>query len=149
MITNVDAVTVFNGRTDKATRRKIYIPTVIRGVSYVEGKGSKVADNGVWSDDVQYKIRVPLIAVVQDNREYMRDLNYAKLDNEEAAKHWTIQKGDLVVRGGYVGDNSLLYEDELTAYAKEQGLDLIHVTEYADNTDGGTLYSRHWRIGGK
>jgi hypothetical protein len=149
MITNVDAVTVFNGRTDKQTRRKAYIPTVIRGVSYVEGKGSKVADNGVWSDDVQYKIRVPLIAVVQDKREYMRDLNYAKLDNEEAAKYWTIQKGDLVVRGEYAGDSSLLYEDELTAYAKEQGLDLIHVTEYADDTDGGSLYSRHWRIGGK
>lgn len=149
MITNVDAVTVFNGRTDKATRRKIYIPTVIRGVSYVEGKGSKVADNGVWSEDVQYKIRVPLIAVVQDNRGYMRDLNYAKLDDEEAAKHWTIQKGDLVVRGEYAGDSPLLYEDELTAYAKENGLDLIHVTEYADDTDGGSLYSRHWRIGGK
>lgn len=149
MITNVDAVTVFNGRADKQTRRKAYIPTVIRGVSYVEGKGSKVADNGVWSDDVQYKIRVPLIAVVQDKREYMRDLNYAKLDNEKAAKYWTIQKGDLVVRGEYAGDSPLLYEDELTAYAKEQGLDLIHVTEYADNTDGGTLYSRHWRIGGK
>ena len=137
MITNVDAVTVFNGRTDKATRRKIYIPTVIRGVSYVEGKGSKVADNGVWSDDVQYKIRVPLIAVVQDNREYMRDLNYAKLDNEEAAKYWTIQKGDLVVRGEYAGDSPLLGEDEISAYAKEQGLDLIHVTEYADDTSGG------------
>ena len=149
MITNVDAVTVFNGRTDKATRRKIYIPTVIRGVSYVEGKGSKVADNGVWSDDVQYKIRVPLIAVVQDNREYMRDLNYAKLDNEEAAKYWTIQKGDLVVRGEYAGDSPLLGEDEISAYAKEQGLDLIHVTEYADSTSGGSLYTRHWRIGGK
>ena len=149
MITNVDAVTVFNGRTDKATRRKTYIPTVIRGVSYVEGKGSKVADNGVWSDDVQYKIRVPLIAVVQDNREYMRDLNYAKLDNEEAAKYWTIQKGDLVVRGEYAGDSPLLGEDEISAYAKEQGLDLIHVTEYADDTSGGSLYTRHWRIGGK
>ena len=149
MITNVDTMTVFNGRTDKATRRKIYIPTVIRGVSYVEGKGSKVADNGVWSDDVQYKIRVPLIAVVQDNREYMRDLNYAKLDNEEAAKYWTIQKGDLVVRGEYAGDSPLLGEDEISAYAKEQGLDLIHVTEYADDTSGGSLYTRHWRIGGK
>lgn len=149
MITNVDAVTVFNGRTDKATRRKIYIPTVIRGVSYVEGKGSKVADNGVWSDDVQYKIRVPLIAVVQDNREYMRDLNYAKLDNEEAAKYWTIQKGDLVVRGEYAGDSPLLGEDEISAYAKEQGLDLIRVTEYADDTSRGSLYTRHWRIGGK
>ena len=149
MITNVDAVIVFNGRTDKATRRKIYIPTVIRGVSYVEGKGSRVADNGVWSDDVQYKIRVPLIAVIQDNREYMRDLNYAKLDNEEAAKYWTIQKGDLVVRGEYAGDSPLLGEDEISAYAKEQGLDLIHVTEYADDTSGGSLYTRHWRIGGK
>lgn len=149
MITNVDAVTVFNGRTDKAERRKIYIPTVIRGVSYVEGKGSKVADNGVWSDDVQYKIRVPLIAVVQDNREYMRDLNYAKLNNEEAAKYWTIQKGDLVVRGEYAGDSPLLYEDEISTYTKEQGLDLIHVTEYADDTSGGSLYTRHWRIGGK
>lgn len=149
MITNVDAVTVFNGRTNKATRRKIYIPTVIKGVSYVEGKGSKVADNGVWSDDVQYKIRVPLIAVVQDNREYMRDLNYAKLDNEEAAKYWTIQKGDLVVRGEYAGDSPLLGEDEISAYAKEQGLDLIRVTEYADDTSGGSLYTRHWRIGGK
>lgn len=149
MITNVEAVTVFNGRLDRKTKRKIFIPTVIRGVSYVEAKGAAVTNNGVWSDIVQYKIRVPLIAVVQDNREYMRDLNYAKLDNEEAAKYWTIQKGDLVVRGEYAGDGSLLYEDELTTYAKEHGLDLIHVTEYADDTDGGSLYMKHWRIGGK
>lgn len=148
MITNLDAVTVFNGRTDKAARRKIYIPTGIRGVSYVEGKGSKVADNGVWSDDVQYKIRVPPIAVVQDNREYMRDLNYAKLDNEEAVKYWTIQKGDLIVFGEYAGD-FLLYEDGINAFAKEHGLELIRITEYADNTSGGSPYLRHWRIGGK
>ena len=149
MITNVAAVTVFNGRLDKGTRRKICIPTVIRGVSYVEGKGSTVANNGVWSDDVQYKIRVPLTAVVQDNREYMRDLNYAKLDDKEAAKYWTVQKGDFVIRGEYAGGGPVLYEDELTTYVKEQGLDLIRITEYADNTSGGSLYTRHWRIGGK
>lgn len=149
MITNVDAVTIFNGRTEKDTHRKIFIPTVINGVSYVEGKGSKVADNGVWSDDVQYKIRVPLIAVVQNGREYVRDLNYAALDNESAAKYWTIQKGDLVVKSEYAGESSLLHEDDIITYAKEQGLDLIHVTEYADDTDGGSMYTRHWRIGGK
>lgn len=149
MITNVAAVTVFNGRLDKGTRRKICIPTVIRGVSYVEGKGSTVADNGVWSDDVQYKIRVPLSAEIQDNREYMQDLGYANLDNEETEKYWTIQKGDLVIRGEYTGGNPLLYEDELAAYAREQGLDLIRITEYADNTFGGSAYTRHWRIGGK
>ncbi|MEZ3506303.1 MAG: hypothetical protein K1W10_05055 [Lachnospiraceae bacterium] len=149
MTTNVDAVTIFNGRTDKTTRRKIYIPTVIKDVSYVEGKGSKVADNGVWSDDVQYKIRVPLISVIQDNRVFLSDLRYAKLDDGKAAGHWTIQKGDLVVRSEYTGEKSALYEDEVAVYAREQGVDLIHVTEYADNTSGGSLYTRHWRIGGK
>lgn len=149
MITNLDAVTIFNGRTDKESRRKIFIPTVIRNVSYVEGKGSTVADNGVWSDDVQYKIRVPMMAEIQADRVYMPDLRYARLDNEEAAKHWTIQKGDMVIRGEYASEKSLLYEDELTGYAKEQGTELIRITEYADNTSGGSLYSKHWRIGGK
>lgn len=149
MITNVDAVTVFNSRTDKAARRKIYIPTVIRGVSYVEGKGSRVADNGVWSDDVQYKIRVPLIAGIQDDRIYIPDLGYSGLDDEEATKHWTIQKGDLIVHEEYANEKPLLYEDEVIAYAKKHGLDLIRVTEYADDTSGGSLYLRHWRIGGK
>jgi len=140
MITNVNAVTVFNARLDRGTRRKIFIPTVIRGVSYVEGKGSKVADNGVWSDDVQYKIRVP---------KYIRDLSYAKLDDEEAVKYWTIQKGDLMVPEEYAGGRPLLYEDEITVWAAERGLDLISITEYADDTAGGSLYTRHWRIGGK
>ncbi len=149
MITNVDAVTIFNGRTDREARRKIHIPTVIRGVSCVEGKGSKVADNGVWSDDVQYKIRVPLLAIVQDGRTYRPDLNYAGLEDGEAVKHWTIQKGDLIIRGEYTGEKPLLYEDELSAWAGEQGYDLIRITEYADNTLGGSLYTRHWRIGGK
>lgn len=149
MITNVDAVTVFNGRTDKETKRKIYIPTVIRGVSYVEAKGATVTNNGVWSDNVQYKIRVPLTAEVQDDRAYLPCQDYGKLNNEEAAGYWTISKEDLIVRGEYAGEKMLLFEDELTAYAKEQGLDLIHVTEYADDTMGGSFYTKHWRIGGK
>lgn len=149
MITNVDAVTVFNGRTDSAARRKKYIPTVIYDISYAEAKGSTVANNGVWSDDVQYKIRVPFIANIQDDREYMPDMDYEKLDDVEAVKQWTIGKGDFMIRGEYAGESSMLYEDEIIKYAKENGLDLIRITEYADNTFGGSIYMRHWRIGGK
>ena len=149
MVTNVAAVTVFNGRADKATRRKVYIPTVIRGVSYVEAKGATVTNNGVWSDNVQHKIRIPVTADIQEHRIFTPDLSYAKLDNDEAVKYWTIQKGDMVARGEYAGENTLLYEDELNAYAKEQGLDLFYITEYADDTDGGSRYTKHWRIGGK
>lgn len=149
MITNVTTVTVFNGRLDRETRRKIFIPTVIRGVSYVEAKGASVTNNGVWSSNVQYKIRIPLNADVQNNRIYMPDLCYAILDTDEALKHWTIRKEDVAIKGEYVGERPMLYEDELMAYAKEQGFELIKITEYADNTSGGSLYTRHWRIGGK
>lgn len=149
MITNVTAVTVFNGRLDRETRRKIFIPTVIRGVSYVEAKGASVTNNGVWSSNVQYKIRIPLNADVQGNRLYMPDLCYAALDTDEALKHWTIRKEDAAIKGEYVGEKPMLYEDELMAYAKEQGFELIRITEYADNTSGGSLYTMHWRIGGK
>lgn len=149
MVTNAEAITVFNGRTDKGARRKIFIPTIIRNVSYTEAKGATVANNGVWSDSVQYKVRVPLDAVVQDGREYMPCLNYAKLDDKEAAQYWTIRKEDMMTLGAYDGGETMLYEDELAAYAKEQGLDLVKITEYADDTHGGSLYMRHWRIGGK
>lgn len=149
MVTNVEAVTVFNGRTDKAGRRKIYIPTVIYGISYAEAKGSAVADNGVWSADVQYKIRIPLAAQVQDNRAYLPEQRYVKLETVEALGHWTISKGDFIIRGEYAGEKKQLYEDELQAYAREGCAEQIRITEYADNTSGGSLYMRHWRIGGK
>lgn len=149
MITNVDAVTVFNGRTDRAERRKVYSPTVIHGVSCVEAKGSSVADNGVWSADVQYKMRIPVSAVVQANRAYLPEQRYAGLEAEDARGYWTISRGDLIIKGEYAGEKMLLYEDELQAYAHEACAELIRVTEYADNTTGGSMYLRHWRIGGK
>ena len=146
MITNA-AITIFNGRTDKEERRMKYFPTVIRGVSYQEAKGATVASNGVWGDNVNYKIRIPFMgSEIQDRRLYVPCLEYAQLGDEEAPAHWTIKKGDLIVLGEYPGDP--VYEDALTAHARENSLDLIHVTEYADNTMGGSLYVRHYRIGG-
>ena len=149
MITNVEAVTVFNGRTDKAERRKMYTPTIIYGVCYAEAKGSSVTDNGVWSADVQYKIRSPITSPVQDNRAYLPEQRYAKLEKEEALGHWTISKGDFIICGEYSGDKLLLYEEELQAYVRENCAEQIRITEYADNTAGGSMYMRHWRIGGR
>lgn len=149
MFTNLKTITVFNGRTDSKTRRKKYIPTVICGVSYAEAKGSTVTNNRVWSNDVQYKIRVPITAEIQPGRAFIADITYAGLDDDEALKHWTVCRGDLIICGEYTDKGSPVYEDGLIKYAKENGLDLIHVTEYADNTCGGSRYMQHWRIGGK
>lgn len=130
------------------TRRKKYIPTVIRGVSCVVAKGATVTNNGVWSSDVQYKIRIPVDADIQDGRTYMQAAGYAGLDDQEAGSRWTIARGDMVAMGEYSGD-SPLYEDRLQAFAGKTGMELVRITEYADNTSGGHPCTRHWRIGGK
>ena len=149
MITNVDTLTIFNHRMNKTERRNGFIPTVIRGVSYVEAKGAIVASDGVWGDNVNYKIRIPLIAAIQDGRTYLPELEYAKLTDEEAIQHWTISKTDLIIRGEYDGESSNLFEDTLNTWAKENAHDLIRITEDADDTHGGSLYMRHFRIGGQ
>lgn len=149
MVTNVKAVTVFNGRLEKASRRKVFIPTVIRNVFYAEAKGATVTNNGVWSEDVQYKIRIPFFSEIQGERSYVPDLHYAVMDDEEAVKHWTICKGDMIIRDEHAWEVGVLFEDEILRYAAENGLSLIRVKEHADNTDGGSLYTKHWRIGAK
>lgn len=149
MLTNIKAVTVFNSRLEVKSRRKVFIPTVIHDVSYTEAKGSTVADNGVWSSDVQYKIRIPFLSEVQDRRSYISEMQYAGMDDETAKKYWSIGKGDIILRGEYAGEEQMLFEDEIIRYAKEHGLSLIRITEYADDTDGGSLYTKHWRVGGK
>ena len=90
MITNT-SITIFNGRMDKEERRMKYFPTVIRGVSYQEAKGATIASNGVWGENVNYKIRIPLVGSdIQAKRLYMPCLEYAKLEDCEAPVYWTI-----------------------------------------------------------
>jgi hypothetical protein len=151
VVTNVDAVTVFNGRTDSVTRRKKYIPTVIRGVSCVESKGSTVTNSGVWSADVQYRLRIPADAGIQHGRIYVQEARYAGLDDGEAGSCWTAARGDMVALGDCTGSGSpqMLYEDEIQKLVQGHGFSLFRITEYADNTSGGHPCTRHWRIGGK
>lgn len=148
MFTNAN-ITIFNKRLDKESRRHKFIPTVIRGVSYVEAKGATIASNGVWDDNINYKIRIPIMAKVQNERVYVPELEYSRLDEEEAAKHWTISKADLIIKGEFPGDGSAVFEDSIKGLVKGHALDLIHVAEYADDTAGGSLYMKHYRIGGK
>lgn len=124
------------------------MPTLIHHVSYVEAKGSNV-NNGVWSNTMQYKLRIPIMAVVQDNRIYLPQSHYINLTDEEIQNYWTIQLGDLIIKTQNQIKKSPTYEDELITFIKHQGLTIIKITDFADNTSGNNLYTKHWRIGGK
>lgn len=140
-------ITVFNGRTDKANRREVFAPTRIFMASYMEARGSSHS-KGVSGEAIQFKLRIPLDAPVQDDRTFVNEATYKALSDEEAANHWTLRKGDYILVAHSDRVPETITQPELDALARELRADLIRITEYADNTVRGTDAVKHWRIGG-
>ena len=89
------AITLFNKRLS-ADRREVYFPTCITGASFFESKSSSHSTDGAHSESLTYKLRIPIDAKVQDDKTYLSEMAFKALTAEEAADHWTIQKGDIV-----------------------------------------------------
>lgn len=163
MTTNADIV-IFNLRIDSTERREVFIPTNISEVSYYSVISTdKSGSRGEIGRDESpnFKIRIPIDAVVEDQRTYVPEELYKTLSDEEAREHWTIQKGCYILLGTlYKADEwkwsefnlrsgAILKEQitEMSALQEYRG-NFIIVSEYADNTIRGSDKVKHWRIGG-
>lgn len=139
------AIILFNKRIGD-DRREVFLPTCISGASYFEARGSS-SSKGVHTESLSYKLRIPVNATVQDGRTYVSEQVYKGLSAEEAAAHWTIQKGDVLLACG-IELTEAVNEVQLKELAAANNADVITVSEYADNTVRGSDPVRHWRIGG-
>lgn len=137
-------ITLFNARYDANTRTEVFIPTRIKGVSYYESEGVS-ANEGVWTNQSIYKLRVPLIGS-EIGKEYLPERKYRKVENAE--RYWTIRKGDFILLALLDNEKENYTGKEIAKISEELGLKLITVTEYADNTVRGSDIVKHWRIGG-
>lgn len=136
-------ITLFNKRVSKATRREAYIPTLIQGVSFIETKSVGGTDDR--ADNDACTIRIPKNAVIQSNRTYLEEHLYKQLSDSDAMKYWTIQRNTYIVRGNH--SSELLIEPSKIEELKRDGK-VITVRTYVDNTERGSDYIKHWRIGG-
>lgn len=136
-------ITLFNKRVSKATRREAYIPTLIQGVSFIEAKSAGGTDDRADNDSCT--IRIPKNAVIQSGRTYLEEHLYKQLSDSDAMKYWTIQRNAYIVRGNY--SSELLIEPSKIEELKRDGK-VITVRTYVDNTERGSDYIKHWRIGG-
>lgn len=159
MTTNQD-ITIFNLRVDKKTRREVLVPTNISGVSYYDVRSS-TGNAGEKKENITYKIRIPIDARVENERSYISEHQYSSLDDAEALKYWTIQKGALILLGTFFVSDKWIFDEfnfrsgviladkiEDIQGVAEQSRDYITVVEYADNTKRGSVAVKHWRIGG-
>lgn len=134
MITNTD-ITIYNAhlRPDKLI---VYLETQIKGVNWYTKQEVQV-DNGLKSAD-NYKIRIPANADTQGKR-YIDTERFKSLSTEEAKKYWTIDNGDLFVKGLH---GPVQKETEI----RNKGL-YGKVVSWSDNRRG-SLCMQHFRIGG-
>lgn len=135
MLTNAD-ITIYNTKTDKTTRMPTYHRTRICGVHWFTDQKTQVDDKGLHSADV-YKIRIPTSAQTGGKR-YVSPSEYQEMEDVTGA--WTIQNGDIFVRGLIDLDISKASE-VLSKYPDCSG----RVISWSDNRRGVTP---HFRIGG-
>ncbi len=149
-------IILLNKKLDKETRRDVYIPTRISGVSVYDKRQSS-KDGGFHEETEDFKIRIPISADVQQDKQYIPEAHYDTLTVEKAVDYWTLHNEDLIIiiEAGLDSELAVFETDVITseqaeALAKKIGFqkEIIRIVDYSDNTHRGSNRVKHWRIGG-
>lgn len=140
MITNAD-ITIFNKRYVREERTEKFVATQIKGVSFYSRKGTSSGNQDRNAKDT-YTIRIPDTADTS-GKAYAEQMEYSGMDDEKFPGYWTVQRGDIIVRG--LSELEEATETEL----KQSYSDVITVTNFTDNRSRCSDCMMHWRIGGE
>ena len=89
-----DTITVFNRRIDEETGYDVYIPVVIRNVSWYSTIATSIDTNGLHAAD-QFIIRIPVDADF-GGRSYLDPITYKNA--ADVSGLFTLSQGDVVVK---------------------------------------------------
>lgn len=140
MITNAD-ITIFNKRYVREERTEKFVATQIKGVSFHFRKGTSSGNQDRNARDT-YTIRIPDTADTS-GKAYAEQMEYSGMDDDTFPGYWTIQRGDIIIRG--LSGCDTVTETEL----KQNYPDVITVDNFSDNRSRCSECMRHWRIGGE
>lgn len=119
-------------------RKDAFLITVLGPVNWYAHQKQTVGEAGMRSADAVC-VRVPRDA---PKKSYLPEVDWRALPAEKRAAFWTIQAGDLIVRG------EVTDPVQSTAQIKDAyGPDAAVITGYADNRRGSAVM-QHWRIDG-
>lgn len=138
MLTNAD-ITIYN-LAHKGTRNEKWVRTQIQGVEWYGGQAVSIGDKGLNTADT-YTVRIPASSAPQD-KEFLLPEDYSVKDNDVLNGFWTLQPGDIVVRG--LMDDEITKSTDVTAKHSQYFI----VTGWRDNRRGSPIV-QHWRIDGK
>lgn len=136
MVTNAD-ITLYNKVYDRDTGTNRYYRTVLKGVNWQDTTAVQPTDKGIVSADVA-EIYIPF--AVETEKQFRKPKNFVQ--EPEKAGFFTIEAGDLVVRG--------IVENELTSAKDEERLknayDDVRTIAVVETNDNGSLEMQHWKV---
>ena len=130
-----ETITVFNARLDEETGYDVYIPTVIRGVSWYSTITSNVDSSGLNAANM-FIIRIPVDADFSE-KGYTEPVDYPESDPDS---FFTLQQGDIIV-------HHAVTERMSPAALKEQYGEIVTILGVTDNRRA--LNAKHWKVVGK
>lgn len=133
-------ITIYNKWYNRETRLDEWIRTQISGVSWHSGQAVTVGDKGLFSANT-YTVRIP-VSSTPCGIEFVLPENYSVKEKSSLSEFWTIQSGDIVVKG--LVDDEIKKASDIT----QKYSNAFVVTGWKDNRRG-PLSTQHWRIDGK
>ena len=133
-----DTITVFNARVDPDAGGNVWTPTTITGVSWYMTDASTVdaAKGGLVAAN-KATIRIPEDANA-GGKVYADPIAYR--DAEDVSGLWTLQNGDIIVKGSVTG------ADWTPARLKKAYAECVTVLGVTDNRRAPN--APHWRVTG-
>lgn len=122
MLTNAN-ITIFNVKKIDGTAA--YLRTQICGVNVSGIDAITLAGKNV-EDDGRYTIRIPKLADT-GNKQYVDPATYKCLPASDADNYWTLQKGDMLVKG--LVDDDIASPGELTRLYGDRALKVMGVVD--------------------
>lgn len=138
MKTNAD-LTIYNKYTDPTTRTEKYQRTQVRRVAWENSKASNVLQTGGQIAADQATLYIPF----QRGANYLKPKAWQALTTKTGK--WTIQEGDLIVKG-LVSDT---ISSSFTPTALKAKYDDVLVISSVDTMDAGSPAMHHWQVGAK
>lgn len=140
MKTNCTA-TLFNKYVNPATRSEEWVSYLLGRVFWNNRKAANVLASGGQMSADQAAIFIPMSGRVM--AEYLDPVAWSKLVSKVG--HWTLQVGDLLVKGSISETLSGSY----TVSKLEKDYPNVMVIASVDERDFGSLSMRHWQVGVK
>ena len=133
-----DTVTIFNNYIDD-NGEEAYNPTVLNKVNLVIVKSVNTVSSGNEEADTAKLFIMP--SILESDAEYIKPIEYSKLDNADKPKYFTFNPGaDFFIEGDLSTISDMTYNKAVKNY--DHTFRVTNVDKYAD-------VMPHFEIGGK